>query len=76
LSSPSASTTQFTGNAGEYTLRLTVTDSAGTLDSYDFSLAVSGSGGGGDSGGGGALPLLHLALLVGVLALSRRRISG
>jgi hypothetical protein len=74
LSSPSASTTQFTGNAGEYTLRLTVTDSAGTLDSYDFSLAVSGSGG--DSGGGGALPLLHLALLVGVLALSRRRISG
>jgi serine protease len=75
LSSPSASTTQFTGNAGEYTLRLTVTDSAGTLDSYDFSLAVSGSGGG-DGGGGGALPLLHLALLVGVLALSRRRISG
>lgn len=75
FSSQSASTTQFTGNAGQHTLRLTVTDSAGTRDSYDFSLAVGSGGGGGDSGGGGALPLLHLALLVGLLALSRRRIS-
>jgi serine protease len=75
--SPAAASTQFTGNAGQYTLRLTVTDSAGTLDSYDFSLAVSsGGGGGGDSGGGGALPLLQLVLLAGVLVLTRRRISG
>lgn len=73
---PSAATTQFTGSAGQYTLRLTVTDSAGTLDSYDFSLAVSSGGGGGDSGGGGALPLLQLVLLAGVLVLSRRRING
>jgi len=75
FSAPSGSTTQFTGNAGEYNLRLTVTDSAGTLDSYDFSLAISATGGGG-GGGGGALPLLHLALLAGVLALSRRRVIG
>jgi serine protease len=77
--SPAAAGTQFTGSAGQYTLRLTVTDSAGTLDSYDFSLAVSGGGGGGgggDSGGGGALQLLQLVLLAGVLVLSRRRISG
>jgi serine protease len=72
--SPSGPVTQFTGPAGDYTLRLTVTDSAGTLDSYDFLLAVSGSGGGG--GGGGALSMLQLALLAGVLALSRRRVSG
>ena len=73
--SPAAPSTQFTGAAGGYTLRLTVTDSAGTLDSYDFSLAVGGGGGGG-SGGGGALPLLHVALLAGVLLLLRRRVSG
>jgi serine protease len=78
FSSPSAATTQFTGNAGEYALRLTVTDSAATVDSYDFSLAVSGGGGGGggDGGGGGALHWLHLTLLAGVLALTRRRVSG
>jgi len=77
FSSPSSSTTQFTGAAGEYTLRLTVTDSAGTADSYDFLLAVSsGGGGGGDSGGGGALSPEHLLLLAFVLALTRRRISG
>lgn len=68
--SPSASSTQFTGVAGDYTLRLTVSDSAGTLDSYDFSLAVGAS-----SGGGGALPPLHLALLAGMLLLLRRRLS-
>ncbi len=72
--SPSASSTQFTGAAGDYTLRLTVSDSAGTLDSYDFSLAV-GISSGGDSGGGGALPPLHLALLAGMLLLFRRRLS-
>ena len=66
--------TAFNGNPGDYTLRLTVTDSAGTSDSYDFVLAVGSGGGGG--GGGGALPLLHLALLAGVLVLSRRRVSG
>lgn len=76
FSSPSAPVTQFSGSAGDYALRLTVTDSSGTADSYDFSLAVSSGGGGGDSGGGGALGLLPLALLAGVLALSRRRISG
>ncbi len=75
FTSPSDSTTQFTGAVGDYTLRLTVTDSAGTADSYDFSLAV-GSGGGGDSGGGGALRLAHLLLLAGALALSRRRLVG
>jgi len=72
--SPSASSTQFTGAAGDYTLRLTVTDSAGTRDSYDFSVAV-GSSSGGDSGGGGALPPLHLGLLATVLLLFRRRLS-
>jgi serine protease len=76
--SPTAPTTQFTGAAGGYTLRLTVTDSAGTMDSYDFSLAVGsgGSPGGGGGGGGGALPPLHVVLLAGVLLLFRRRVSG
>jgi serine protease len=75
--SPTAPTTQFTGAAGGYTLRLTVADSAGTLDSYDFSLAVgSGGGGSGGGGGGGALPPLHVVLLAGVLLLFRRRVSG
>lgn len=72
FSAPAEAITQFSGNAGRYTLRLTVTDSAGTLDSYDFLLEVSAPA---DSGGGGALPLLHLALLAGALALSRRRFS-
>jgi len=72
FATPAAPITQFTGNAGQYTLRLTVTDSAGTLDSYDFTLAVSEASG----GGGGALSLLHVALLAGLLALSRRRVSG
>jgi len=75
FTAPSAPVTQFSGNAGEHTLRLTVTDSAGTLDSYDFVLAAAGTGGGG-GGGGGALPLLHVALLAGLLALSRRRFRG
>jgi serine protease len=73
---PSAPTTSFTGNAGQYTLRLTVADSVGTQDSYDFALAVSSSGGGGSGGGGGALSVLHLAFLAGALALSRRRGRG
>jgi len=73
FSAPSAPISQFTGNAGQYTLRLTVADSAGTLDSYDFALAVSASGG---DGGGGALQWLHLAVLAAAMALSRRRFSG
>jgi serine protease len=72
FTAPTVPATQFYGNAGEYVLRLTVTDSAGTVDSYDFALAVSGTTGG---GGGGALPMLHLALLVGLLMLSRQRLS-
>jgi len=77
FSAPAASTTQFSGSAGGYVLRLMVTDSAGTLDSYDFSVAVGGSSGGdGGGGGGGAVPLLHLVLLAGLMVLSRRRISG
>jgi serine protease len=72
FAAPTVPATQFYGNAGEYVLRLTVTDSAGTVDSYDFALAVSGTTGG---GGGGALPMLHLALLVGLLMLSRQRVS-
>jgi serine protease len=76
FSAPTASTTQFTGDAGEYRLRLTVTDSASSSDSYDFTLALGAAGdGGGGGGGGGALSLLHLLLLAGVLALSRRRLS-
>ena len=75
FTAPTAPITQFTGSAGDYTLRLTVTDSAGTLDSYDFVLAVAGTGGGG-GGGGGAMPLLHVALLAGLLAWSRRRVKG
>jgi serine protease len=74
FSAPTGASTQFTGTAGEYTLRLTVTDSAGTVDSYDFALAVSGGGGGG-GGGGGAMSLPQLALLAGLLMLSRRRLS-
>ncbi len=74
FSAPTASTTQFTGDAGEYRLRLTVTDSASSSDSYDFTLALGAAGDGG-GGGGGALSLLHLLLLAGVLALSRRRLS-
>ena len=78
FSAPSGPISQFTGNAGQYTLRLTVADSAGTLDSYDFTLAVSASagGGGGDDGGGGALQWLHLAVLAAAMAWSRRRFSG
>jgi len=72
FASPAASITQFTGSAGQYTLRLTVTDSAGTMDSYDFVLAVAEAGG----GGGGALPPLYLALLAGLLALTRRRVKA
>lgn len=68
--------TQFYGNAGEYVLRLTVTDNAGTSDSYEFALSVSGASGDGGGGGGGALPIAHLALLGAMLLLARRRFSG
>ncbi len=69
----SAPRTQFYGNAGAYVLRLTVADGAGTTDRYDFALSVDAPTSGGGDGGGGALSALHLALLAGVLALSRRR---
>jgi serine protease len=73
FSSSSSATSLFTGPAGQYTLRLAVTDSAGTADSYDFVLALSpASGGSTGGGGGGALSLLHLALLAGLLAGGRR----
>lgn len=72
FSAPSAPATQFTGNAGEYTLRLAVTDSAGTSDSYDFVLDLRPAGGG---GGGGALPWPFLVVLAGLLAWVRRRVS-
>lgn len=73
FSAPAAAATQFTGNVGEYTLRLAVTDSAGTTDSYDFAVSVTGAAVGG-GGGGGALPLWQMALLAGLLA-ARRRLS-
>jgi serine protease len=80
FTAPSASVTQFAGSSGQYTLRLTVTDSAGTRDSYDFTLAVGGAAAGGGSGsgsgGGGAMSLLQLALLAGLLALRRRDIGA
>jgi serine protease len=74
FAAPSSPTSQFSGNPGQYTLRLTVTDSAGTTDSYDFTVAVSAApvdGGGG--GGGGAMSWPVLPLLAGLLLLSRRR---
>lgn len=74
FTAPAAATTQFVGNAGTYTLRLTVSDSANTTDSYGFVVTVSGTPGGG-GGGGGALywPLL---LLLGALVLLRARRAG
>ena len=76
FSAPSASTSSFTGNAGEYTLRLAVTDSAGSTDNYDFvlALATTGSDSGG-GGGGGSLSPLALLLLAGAF-LGRRRLNG
>lgn len=71
FSAPTAAATQFTGNVGDYTLRLAVTDSAGTTDSYDFAMSVTGAAVGG-GGGGGALPLWQMALLAGLLAARRR----
>jgi serine protease len=74
FSAPAGPATGFAGSAGQYTLRLTVADSAGTVDSYDFSLSLSAAtDSGGSGGGGGALSLLQLSLLAGALALSRRR---
>lgn len=77
FASSSTPVTQFGGGAGQYTLRLTVTDSAGTFDSYDFLLVVGAAAGGGSSGGGGgSVPLLHLAVLGALLVASRRRLRG
>jgi serine protease len=76
FSSSSTPITQFSGSPGDYTLRLAVTDNAGTRDSYDFTLAVSAGGGGGSSGGGGAVGWPYLSLLAGLLVLFRRRLSG
>jgi len=77
FSAPTAQRTQFTGNAGEYTLRLAVIDDAGTSDAYDFTLSVAPPSGGGDSGGGGggALSWPLLVLLAGGSAFLRRRVS-
>ncbi len=73
LSSSSASSTQFIGNAGDYVLRLTVTDTRGTADSYDFAVTVAGSGGSvGGSGGGGAVAPWSLFAGLALLLLRRR----
>ncbi len=72
FSSFTAPVSAFSGNPGLYTLRLDITDSRGTRDSYDFVLNVVDGGGG---GGGGALSWLHL-LLLGLLALGGRRFIG
>ena len=65
----------FYGNAGDYVLRLSVSDNGGTSDTYDFALTMTGAASGG-GGGGGAFSTLDLALLAGLLALSRRRRGG
>lgn len=75
FSSSTSAASLFNGPAGQYTLRLAVSDSAGTSDSYDFVLELSpaaGGGSGGGGGGGGAVSLLHLILLAGALAVRRR----
>lgn len=73
LSSSSASSTQFIGNAGDYVLRLTVTDTRGTADSYDFAVTVADSGGSvGGSGGGGAVSPWSLFAGLALLLLRRR----
>ena len=71
----SAPRTLFYGNAGDYVLRLSVSDNGGTSDTYDFALTMTGAASGG-GGGGGAFSTLDLALLAGLLALSRRRRGG
>lgn len=74
FSAASAPATLFTGNAGDYSLRLEVADSAGTTDIYDFAVSVTGAAVGG-GGGGGALPLWQAVLLIGLLA-ARRRVTA
>jgi serine protease len=78
FSPPAAPTATFSGPAGQYTLRLAVTDSAGTSDNYDFVLTLSSndSGGGGGGGGGGALSPLALLGLLLMLVGVRRFIAG
>ncbi|MFT3818068.1 MAG: S8 family serine peptidase [Rubrivivax sp.] len=78
-SSTASSATVATSAAGSFTIRLTVTDSAGAQDSRTSTVTVTqatGSSGGGGGGGGGALNpgwLLGLALAVAALAWPRRR---
>jgi serine protease len=75
-----ATTTVLSPTSGSYTLRLTVTDSAGTSDSAELSVTAATSGGtttstaappASGSGGGGALSLELLALAA--LVTQRRR---
>ena len=63
--------------AGDVTVRLTVTDSAGATSFADTTITITASGGGGGGGGALGLPWL-LALAAAVLALrfSRRRHGG
>ena len=79
-----ATTTVLSPTSGSYTLRLTVTDSAGATDSADVTVNAATSGGGvsgtatppsSGQGGGGRLgpELLGLALLAGWLVTWRRR---
>jgi len=76
FAAPSSASSSFTGVAGQYTLRLAVTDSAGSADNYDFVLALASTGveSGGGGGGGGAMSPLAL-LLLAVAAFSLRRFS-
>lgn len=58
---------------GSYTVRLTVTDTAGQTGSTSQTVQVgSSSGGGGGGGGGGSLGWLELLLLAGAWRLRRR----
>jgi len=77
FSASSSPTSSFTGSAGQYTLRLAVTDSAGSTDNYDFVLALASTGGdtGGGGGGGGALSPLALLFLAAAF-LGLRRLNG
>ncbi|MFO1218389.1 MAG: S8 family serine peptidase [Burkholderiaceae bacterium] len=66
-----------TSGAGSFTVRLTVTDSAGTTATKDVTIAVANpavsSGGSSSSGGGGALsPAWLLGLLIAAASLRRR----
>jgi serine protease len=60
--------------AGQVTVRLTITDSAGVQDSVNRTLTISpvSTDGGGGGGGGAMSPLWGLGLLVAALALRRK----